>query len=281
MKWRGRQGSRNIEDRRGMGAGGAGGIGLVGMVAVLAVGFFFGIDISPMVGDISPASDNNTPRELSAEDEQMGEFVSVILRETEDVFGTVIRDQSGLNYEDPRLVLYSGGTQSGCGGASAQMGPFYCPADQTIYLDTGFFQTMQTRMRAGGDLAAAYVIAHEVGHHVQNQLGVLPKVTQLRQQSSKRDSNYLSVLTELQADCFAGVWAQNSARDLQMTRDDIGEAMNAAAAVGDDTLMANAGRAVVPDAFTHGSSDDRQAWFMRGFEDGSLGNCNTFREAGL
>ncbi|SDE65080.1 hypothetical protein SAMN05421538_10928 [Paracoccus isoporae] len=280
MQWRGRRGSRNVEDRRGMGVGGAGSMGVVGMLAVLAVGYFFGIDISPLVGGMSQQQ-SGEPRELTAEEQQMGEFVSVILAETETVFGAALDDQSGLNYTDPQMVLYSGVTQSGCGGASAQMGPFYCPADQKVYLDTDFFQVMERRMGAGGDLAAAYVIAHEVGHHVQNQLGILPKVTQMRQQSSQQGSNALSVLTELQADCFAGMWAKNSAQDLQMTRADIGEAMDAAAAVGDDALMESAGRAVVPDAFTHGSSEQRQDWFMRGFDSGDMASCNTFREAGL
>lgn len=265
-----------------MGVSGAGGIGIVGMLAVLAFGYFFGIDISPVVNSMSQTQmSSGEQRELTAEEQQMGEFVSVILAETEDVFGQAIRDQAGLAYSDPQMVLYSGVTQSGCGGASAQMGPFYCPVDQKVYLDTDFFKTMRDRMGAGGDLAAAYVIAHEVGHHVQNQLGILPQVTQLRQRSSERDSNYLSVLTELQADCFAGMWARNSAQDLQINREDIGEAMDAAAAVGDDALMQSAGRAVVPDAFTHGSSADRQEWFMRGYDGGTLASCNTFKAAGL
>lgn len=277
MEWRGKRGSRNVEDRRRMSGGRAGSIGLVGMLAVLGFGYFFGIDISPMVSGMQQGQSSGGSRELTAEEQRMGEFVSVILAETEDVFGAAI----GGNYQDPQMVLYSGTTTSGCGGASAQMGPFYCPADQKVYLDTDFFTVMDQRMGAGGDLAAAYVIAHEVGHHAQNQLGILPKVTQMRQQSSERDSNALSVLTELQADCFAGMWARNSAQDLRITREDIGEAMDAAAAVGDDALMQSAGRAVVPDAFTHGSSAQRQEWFMRGFDSGSLNACNTFGEVGL
>ncbi|WBU58334.1 KPN_02809 family neutral zinc metallopeptidase [Paracoccus sediminicola] len=277
MQWRGRRGSRNIDDRRRMGAGGAGSIGLVGMLVVLGVGYFFGVDISPLVSGMSESQSSGEPRELTAEEEEMGQFVSVILAETEDVFGEALGD----GYTDPQMVLYSGVTQSACGGASAQMGPFYCPADQKVYLDTDFFQVMERRMGAGGDLAAAYVIAHEVGHHAQNQLGILPKVTAQRQRSSQEDSNALSVLTELQADCFAGVWAKGSAQDLRITREDIGEAMDAAAAVGDDALMQSAGRAVVPDAFTHGSSAQRQDWFMRGFESGSFRNCDTFSQAGL
>lgn len=279
MQWRGRQGSRNVEDRRRMGSSGAGSIGVVGMLAVLAFGYFFGIDISPLVQQTAQPS--GEPRELSAEEEKMGEFAGVMLRETETVFGEAVPAATGRAYTDPQMVLYSGVTQSGCGGASAQMGPFYCPMDQKIYLDTDFFKVMSSRMGAGGDLAAAYVIAHEVGHHVQNQLGILPKVTQMRQQASQEDSNYLSVLTELQADCFAGMWARSSTQNLQIDREDIAEAMNAAAAVGDDALMQSAGRAVVPDAFTHGSSADRQKWFDRGYEGGQLASCNTFAEAGL
>lgn len=279
MEWRGRQGSRNVEDRRRMGSGGAGSIGLVGMLAVLAFGYFFGIDISPLVSETSQPS--GQPRELTAEEQKMGDFAGVILRETETVFGQAVPAATGKAYADPQMVLYSGVTQSGCGGASAQMGPFYCPMDQKIYLDTDFFKVMDQRMGAGGDLAAAYVIAHEVGHHVQNQLGILPKITQMRQRASQEDSNYLSVLTELQADCFAGMWARSSTQDLKITRNDIAEAMNAAAAVGDDALMQSAGRAVVEDSFTHGSSADRQKWFMRGYEGGQLSACNTFADAGL
>ncbi|WBU64907.1 KPN_02809 family neutral zinc metallopeptidase [Paracoccus aerodenitrificans] len=281
MEWRGKRGSRNVEDRRRMGGAGAGGVGIVGMLAVLAFGYFFGIDISPLVSGVSQSQQSGEPRELTAAEQEMGDFASVILAETEDVFGQVASEEAGIRYSDPQMVLYSGVTQSGCGGASSQMGPFYCPADQKIYLDTDFFTVMEQRMGAGGDLAAAYVIAHEVGHHVQNEFGILPQVTQMRQQASERDSNFLSVLTELQADCFAGMWARNSTQDLAITREDIGEAMNAAAAVGDDALMQSAGRAVVPDAFTHGSSEDRQEWFMRGYESGSLSACNTFKEAGL
>ncbi|AUM73537.1 KPN_02809 family neutral zinc metallopeptidase [Paracoccus jeotgali] len=281
MQWRGRRGSSNIEDRRGMTTGGAGGIGIVGMLAVLAFGYFFGIDISPMVSDVSQQPTTGEPRELTAEEREIGQFVSVILAETEDVFGQSVREQAGQDYRDPQMVLYSGVTRSACGGASSQMGPFYCPVDQKVYLDTDFFRVMDQKMGAGGDLAAAYVIAHEVGHHVQNQLGILPRVTQMRQQATKRDSNYLSVLTELQADCFAGMWARNSAQDLRIDRRDLAEAMDAAAAVGDDALMQSAGRAAVPDAFTHGSSADRQEWFMRGFDGGTLASCNTFKAAGL
>ncbi|MDO5614238.1 MAG: neutral zinc metallopeptidase, partial [Paracoccus sp. (in: a-proteobacteria)] len=209
MEWRGRRGSRNIEDRRGMGATGAGGIGVVGMLAVLAFGYFFGIDISPVVQGIE-GQGQSQPRELTERDRQYGEFLSVVLADTEEVWGRVLPEQANTPYRDPTLVLFSGAVQSACGGATAAMGPFYCPGDQKLYLDTDFFDVMAQRMGASGDFAAAYVVAHEVGHHVQNLLGILPQVTQMRQRASSANSNYLSVLTELQADCFAGIWARQA-----------------------------------------------------------------------
>lgn len=283
MQWRGRRGSRNIEDRRGVRSAGAGGMGLVGVLAVLAFGYFFGIDISPLVRsmDQTPAQSSQT-RDLTAQDRQYGEFVSVVLADTEEVWGSILPRQAGRDYADPRLVLFSGAVQSACGGASAAMGPFYCPGDQKIYLDTDFFKVMEQRMNAGGDFAAAYVIAHEVGHHVQNLLGILPEVNRMRAASGTRDSNALSVLTELQADCFAGIWArQANERFGTIEPGDLDEAINAARAVGDDVIQKKAGRAPMPDSFTHGSAADRQAWFRRGFQSGNVERCNTFREAGL
>lgn len=282
MEWRGQRGSSNIEDRRGMSAGGIGGLGLVGTLVVLAVGWFFGIDISPLVGAMQGDPQVQTdPSQLSPEQQQAGQFVSAVLGSTEDVWKTVLPQQAGVQYRDPSLVLYSGTVQSACGGASAAMGPFYCPNDQKVYLDTSFFAQMQNRMDAGGNFAFSYVIAHEIGHHVQNLLGILPKVTQMRQRVGEADSNHLSVLTELQADCFAGIWGRQAAGSLKVNRRDFNDAINAAAAVGDDRLMESAGRVPMPDSFTHGSSADRQAWFARGFESGDLAQCNTFGEAGL
>ena len=264
-----------------MGAAGAGGVGVVGMLVVLAVGYFFGIDISPVVGSI----DQGRPGEeqpLSQEDQQWGEFMSVVLADTEEVWGRILPEQADTQYADPTLVLFRGAVQSACGGASAAMGPFYCPNDQKLYLDTQFFDVMAQKMGAEGDFAAAYVVAHEVGHHVQNVLGVLPKVTQMRQQASKEDSNYLSVLTELQADCFAGVWAKQASDQFgAIDEGDLREAQTAARAVGDDVLQANSGRTPMPDSFTHGSADQRQEWLMRGFRSGEVDQCNTFKEAGL
>ncbi|MTH64714.1 KPN_02809 family neutral zinc metallopeptidase [Paracoccus shanxieyensis] len=281
MQWRGRRGSRNVEDRRSMGGAGVGGIGIVGTLVVLAVGWFLGIDISPLVGGMQDGG-SGQPRELSQEDQQIGQFVSVVLADTEEVWARILPEQTGVQYVDPQLVMFSGSVASACGGASAAMGPFYCPNDRKIYLDTDFFRTMQTKMGAGGDFAYAYVVAHEVGHHVQNVLGILGQSMKARQQSSKTDANYISVLTELQADCFAGIWARGAHDQFgSIEQGDIEEAINAASAVGDDALMRNAGRTPMPDSFTHGSSQDRMDWFMRGFQSGQLGQCDTFKAAGL
>ena len=282
MEWRGRRGSRNVEDRRGRGGARAGGMGIVGVLAVLAVGYFFGIDISPIVGALDQGGQSSEPRELTAEEQQMGQFVSVVLADNEDVWNRVLPEQANVDYRDPSLVMFSGVVNSACGTAQSAMGPFYCPNDQKIYLDTDFFRTMSQRMGAGGDFAYAYVIAHEVGHHVQNQLGILEQSMAARQRSDQGTANRISVLTELQADCFAGIWARQANEQFgSLEPGDIEEAIGAAEAVGDDTLMANAGRAVVPDAFTHGSSKQRMDWFQRGFKSGQIGQCDTFKAAGL
>ncbi|MBY0135765.1 KPN_02809 family neutral zinc metallopeptidase [Paracoccus yeei] len=283
MEWRGRRGSRNVEDRRGMGrAGAAGGVGIVGMLAILAVGYFFGIDISPIVGAMDDGGQPGESRELTPEEQEVGQFVSVVLADTEEVWASILPAQAGVDYVAPQLVMFSGIDSSACGTAQSAMGPFYCPNDRTVYLDTDFFRTMQTRMDAGGDFAFAYVIAHEVGHHVQNQLGILGQTMQARQQSSQADANRISVMTELQADCFAGIWARQANEMFgTLQPGDIEEAMNAAAAVGDDRLMEKAGRAPMRDSFTHGSSAERQEWFDRGFNSGELAQCNTFKAAGL
>lgn len=284
MEWRGNRSSGNVEDRRGATAGGIGGLGLVGTLVVLGVGYFFGIDISPIVGAIEQGQQQSQPADpsqLSPEQREAGEFVSVVLGSTEDVWKTALPEQAGVQYRDPSLVLYSGAVQSACGGASAAMGPFYCPNDQKVYLDTSFFAQMQQKMDAGGEFAFSYVIAHEIGHHIQNLIGVLPKVTQMRQQSGEEESNQLSVLTELQADCFAGVWGKTAGPTLKITQTDFNDAINAAGAVGDDRLMEQAGRAPMPDSFTHGSSADRQKWFARGYESGDMRQCDTFGQAGI
>ncbi|MFB2595894.1 neutral zinc metallopeptidase [Paracoccus sp. p4-l81] len=276
MEWRGRRGSSNIEDRRSM-TGRAGGIGIVGMLIVLAVGYFFGIDISPLVSQSGIGNPQQTAAEpLSEEDKAAGQMVSVVLAETEQVWDGIFRDQLGRAYTPTRLVLYKGVTQSPCGGASGATGPFYCPADKKVYLDTAFFTTMERQMGAGGEFAAAYVVAHEVGHHVQNELGILPKANAARQRADEVTSNDISVRVELQADCFSGVWAAHSAKALNLSEQDVLEAVNAAKAVGDDTLQASAGRVPMPDSFTHGSSEQRKRWLITGMRSGDVNSCDTF-----
>lgn len=280
MDWRGRRTSGNVEDRRGR--GGAirmGGIGGAGAIVVLLIGMFLGVDVTPLLQGGGPvASGRQTgPNTI---DDQTEEFVAVVLAETEDVWGELFR-QSNLAYEDPQLVLYSGVTSSGCGTAQSAMGPFYCPNDQTIYLDTDFFQLMTQRFGQSGDFARAYVIAHEVGHHVQGELGTLGRVNQTRARMSERDSNALSVRVELQADCYAGIWARAAQDRLKLTRQDIRDALDTAAAIGDDALQQASRRVVVPDSFTHGTSEQRQAWFYKGFQTGDPQACDTFQATAL
>lgn len=248
------------------------------MVVVLAVGYFFGIDISPIVGALDDGGrQSSQPRQLTQAEQEIGQFVSVVLADTEEVWQQVLPQQARKDYRDPVLVLFSGAVQSACGGASSAMGPFYCPGDQSLYLDTDFFQLMAQKMGAGGDFAYAYVIGHEVGHHVQNLTGVLGQVNVRRSQLGKAEGNRLSVRTELQADCYAGVWAHHASQQFGSIDDtDIAEAITAAGAVGDDVLMKSAGRVPVPDNFTHGSAKERQRWFKRGFASGDMGACDTF-----
>lgn len=279
MQWRGRRGSSNIEDRRGRSVAGAGGVGVVGMLVVLAVGYFFGVDISPVMRELDQGQPGQSAP-LNERDQQYGEFISVVLADTEEIWASVLPDQAGRPYAEPSLVLFRGQVQSACGGASAAMGPFYCPNDQKLYLDTDFFDMMAQRMGAGGDFAVAYVIAHEVGHHVQNLTGTLGQVNAARARASTADSNSLSVLTELQADCYAGIWARGAQQMFgTLEEGDLQEAMRAAEAVGDDVIQANAGRTPVPDSFTHGSAAQRQEWLMRGFRSGDMAQCDTFRAA--
>ena len=264
-----------------MGATGAGGVGVVGMLAILAVGYFFGIDITPVVQGLDQGQ-SQQQRPLTQDDQRWGEFVSAVVGTTEDVWNPVMPQQAGIDYVEPTLVLFSGVVRSACGGASSAMGPFYCPGDRKIYLDTDFFDMMASRMGAGGDFAYAYVIAHEVGHHVQNLTGTLGEVNRLRGQVSERDANQISVLTELQADCYAGIWARQAQEQFGIIEEgDLQEAMAAAEAVGDDVIQANAGRTPVPDSFTHGSAAQRQEWLMRGFNSGDMAQCDTFTSAGL
>ena len=280
MEWRGRRGSGNIEDRRGAGGGAVriGGIGGFGAILIIVVGWLLGVDLTPLVTGTDMGVAPQQQGQLSEADQEAGECVSVVLAGTEEVWTDVFRDQLGETYRPPVLVLYSGVTSSPCGGASGATGPFYCPGDQKVYLDTAFFATLARQLGAGGDFAAAYVVAHEVGHHVQDELGILGQVNDMRQRVSEADSNALSVRIELQADCLAGIWARQSQNRYEwLDRDDISEALNAAARIGDDTLMRNAGRVPMPESFTHGTSEQRQTWFARGWDSGRIEDCNTFQ----
>ncbi len=278
MKWRGRRGSRNIIDRRGSGGGrgvAVGGAGGLGLLAVVVVGYFLGVDLTPLLD--GQGTQARSGGEITAADEQAAEFVSVTLADTEEIWTAIFREELGREYRPAELVLFKGTTQSACGGATAATGPFYCPPEQRIFLDTDFFTTLQRRLGAGGDFAQAYVVAHEVAHHVQNELGILNEVNAERARVDEATSNALSVRIELQADCFSGVWARNAQAAFgSLEEGDVAEAMNAAAQIGDDTLQQNAGRTVRPESFTHGSADQRQGWFARGFETGQIDACDTF-----
>lgn len=281
MKWQGRRGSSNIEDRRRRPTrrrGAAPKLGGMGLIIVLVAGYFLGIDVSPLLNNQAAGGiATNGSSEITAADERMAEFVSVTLADTEDVWTDIFNRQVGEPYDPPTLVLFKGTTQSACGGASAATGPFYCPPEEKAFLDTDFFVTMERQLGASGDFAAAYVVAHEIAHHVQNELGILPQVNRLRAESDQETSNALSVRVELQADCFSGIWARAVQQKFgSLERGDIAEALNAAAQIGDDTLARNAGRAVRPHTFTHGSSAQRQRWFQRGFESGDVTVCDTF-----
>ncbi|WP_319824934.1 neutral zinc metallopeptidase [Thalassovita sp.] len=279
MRLKGVRGSRNIEDRRRSGASGRSAkIGGVGLLIILAIGYFAGVDVSPLlegqVGQQPSAS-----RELTAEEQRAAEFTSRVLSTTERVWENVFSDQLDAEYQPPILVLYSGVTQSPCGGASGATGPFYCPADEKAYLDTEFFTTLSRQLGAKGDFAAAYVIAHEVAHHVQNELGILGQVNDLRQQSSQEQANALTVRLELQADCLSGVWARNVGGLLEPG--DLQEALNAARMIGDDLLQKRAGRVPQPHTFTHGTSAQRARWFATGYESGQMTACDTFNAVKL
>jgi uncharacterized protein len=287
MQWKGRRGSRNIEDRRssggsgrGRGLGGAGSLGGMGLLAFLVLGYVFGIDVTPFLQD--QGGRTSAPAEVSAQDRQAGAFVSVTLADTEEVWTEVFKAQVGQPYRPATLVLFSGSTASPCGGASGATGPFYCPADRKAYLDTAFFTTLEQRLGAKGDFAAAYVVAHEIAHHVQNELGILGQANTIRQQVSQAQSNEISVRLELQADCYAGIWAKEAqSRFASIDPGDLEEAVNAARQIGDDTLQRNAGRQPMPHTFTHGTSKQRSAWFLRGYKSGQIRDCDTFAASRL
>lgn len=279
MRLRGIRRSRNVEVRSGGGrAGRAGGLGLVGVLAVLAIGYFTGIDVSGLLQQGGmPQQQTGAP--VSESDDQMTQFSAKVLATTEDVWARVFREQLDREYVPPTLVVFDSVTQSPCGGASGATGPFYCPADGKAYLDTSFFDMLADQLGAEGDFAAAYVIAHEVAHHVQNQLGILPKVDAARRSASEVEANALTVRLELMADCLSGVWARNVEGLLE--RGDIEEALTAARRIGDDHLQRQAGRVPQPHTFTHGTSEQRARWFTRGFDEGQVGQCDTFAAAEL
>ncbi len=286
MRWENERRSDNIEDRRGMRVSGRGlAGGGIGAIVLALVAMYFGVDPSVVLnqaGGLAGAPQETAqPAPSSPEETRLKDFMSVVLADTEDVWGTLFQG-SGRQYERPTLVLFSGSVQSACGFAEAAMGPFYCPGDHKLYLDMSFFNELANRHDAPGDFAQAYVVAHEVGHHVQTLLGISDKVNAARQRGGEAAGNALQVRMELQADCFAGVWAYhaNQARQI-LEPGDTEEALAAAAGVGDDRLQQQARGYVVPESFTHGSSEQRMRWFGRGMQSGDPGQCDTFKSAKL
>lgn len=272
MKWQGRRQSSNVEDRRGRSGGGKT-PGIIGII-VLLVGAYYGVDLSGLVGTPNAGMSQQSTLDTKLES-QLNELSRVVLADTEQTWSKVFA-QHGQQYRPAKMVLYTGGTSTACGTGQAAMGPFYCPGDQTVYLDLSFYEDMRTKLGASGDAAFAYVIAHEVGHHVQNLLGILPQVTQAQRGAGKTQANALSVKLELQADCFAGIWARDSINQNLLDTNDVQEAMLAAESVGDDRLQKQSQGYVVHDSFTHGSSAERMAWLKRGIDSDDINQCNTF-----
>ncbi len=313
MRWEDGPRSDSIEDRRGDGGGGGGGFSLpigggglgIGTIIILAIiGYATGIDPRILIGGAevitghggssqysqnqydqggsgqsraTPPQQTNTGRQGGHPADQMGDFVAAVLGETEAVWSQILPDQKGVDYVKPRLVLYNGVTRSGCGQAQSAMGPFYCPVDHRVYLDMSFFNDMKQKLGGGGDFAYAYVIAHEIGHHVQNLLGILPKAHQAQQNADQQQSNSISVRLELQADCLAGVWAANADQKYHiLEQGDVDKALSTAAAIGDDRLQKASRGYAVPDSFTHGTSQQRQKWLSAGLRSGKVDSCDTF-----
>ena len=285
MKWEGNRQSDNVEDRRDDGASGGGGlggrhIGIGSIVVALLASYFLGVNpmtvLSLLSGGSPAPQTQSAPTHKPAAGDRMAAFVSTVLADTEDVW-TEVFAQSGGTYQKPKLVLFRGATPTACGQGQTAMGPFYCPADRKVYIDLGFYDTLRNQLGAPGDFAQAYVIAHEVGHHVQNLLGISEKMDRMRGRVSQVQYNALSVRLELQADCFAGVWANHAQAARQLLEaGDVEEAMNAASKIGDDALQSAHGGQVVPDSFTHGTSAQRQRWFDTGLKNGSVQRCDTF-----
>ncbi|WP_180049137.1 MULTISPECIES: neutral zinc metallopeptidase [unclassified Acinetobacter] len=300
MRWKGRRVSSNVEDRRGGGGAKAGGISILGLVVAFVAWKFFGVDPQQAYQATKQVTsqgqtaevkglDNPTPEQQEAMD-----FVGTVLADTEDTWTKVFQEQLNAQYKAPKLVMFNGVVNSGCGTAQAAMGPFYCPADQKVYIDTAFFKDMRTQMGItgeqnqtelsrqdqAGDFAQAYVVAHEVGHHIQTILGISEQVQQARAQASKAEGNRYSVMQELQADCFAGIWAHHNQQRTQfLEQGDVEEAMDAAHKIGDDYLQKSATGQVVSDSFTHGTSEQRMKWFQTGLKSGNINSCDTFNQA--
>ncbi|AUJ80650.1 hypothetical protein CWI88_06145 [Enterobacter cancerogenus] len=288
MRWQGRRESDNVEDRRSSSGGGpsmggpgfrlpSGKGGIILLIVVLVAGYY-GVDLTGMLTGEPLQQQQQSSRSISPNEDEAAKFTSVILATTEDTWSQQF-EKMGKTYQPPKLVMYRGATRTGCGTGQSVMGPFYCPADSTVYIDLSFYDDMKRKLGADGDFAQGYVIAHEVGHHVQKLLGIEPKVRQMQQNASQTEVNHLSVRMELQADCFAGVWGNSMQKQGVLEAGDLEEALNAAEAIGDDRLQQqNQGR-VVPDSFTHGTSEQRYTWFKRGFDSGDPAQCDTFGKA--
>ena len=285
MRWQTGRRSDNIEDRRGMSVGKGVAGGGIGVIVIALIAMFMGVDPSVVLDQAGPMlqapSQQAAPAARSPEEEQRADFIAVVLGDTEDTWHGLFNRQ-GARYTEPKLVLFSGAVQSACGYAQAAMGPFYCPADSKVYLDLSFFDDLARRHDAPGDFAQAYVVAHEIGHHVQNLLGIADKVHAARQGADEAQANQMQVRMELQADCLAGIWTHNAQKARQILEaGDIEEALGAAAAVGDDRLQQQAHGYVVPESFTHGSSEQRARWFNAGARSGDINQCNTFQSSRL
>lgn len=300
MRWRGRRQSSNVEDRRGQSTGGfsrAGGVrlpigrggGKPSLLLLIVIGgvlWMMGVSPSTILSMLlggpvvtqSSMEPSSTSGQSSSANDEMAAFVKVVLAETEDVWGQIFQ-KAGQRYPEPTLVLFSDQVRSACGLASSATGPFYCPGDQKVYIDLGFYRELKTRFEAPGDFAQAYVVAHEVGHHIQNVTGVLPKFNEMRRSMSQTEANKMSVRVELQADCYAGVWGHYTDQKGLLERGDLDEALNAATQIGDDALQKRSQGYVVPDSFNHGTSAQRKKWFAKGFESGSVSSCDTFSVA--
>lgn len=283
MKWEGGRRSSNVEDRRGMTGRPAFVGGGLGTIVLVLVALYFGVDPAFLLQNapVGQVGQEQSAAPPAGQPDPASDFISVVLADTEDTW-TALFAEGGQRYVAPTLVLFSGSVQSACGSAQAAMGPFYCPADQKVYIDLSFYQDLKDRFQAPGDFAQAYVIAHEIGHHVQNLTGVSDQVQRSRQNASEGEANALSVRLELQADCFAGIWAHRADRTRQILETgDVEEALTAASAIGDDRLQQQSRGYVTPDSFTHGSADQRVRWFRRGLDSGQLDACDTFTAKSL